>query len=329
MFYSVAQHLAKFVFVFFFFLAGFSFSFHIIFTQDKEAFANPWTALLRTLSMMIGDLSYDDYLTKDNFKLPVTAHIIYFLFLILVALILMNLLIGLAVNDIQGLQKEGRVKRLRKQAQFIVYLEDVINNKAVLLCLCQSIVKRLNSWINQEPVFATNPSARKQNIYLPASIIEHALSIAHDKKKPVDTLTLSDTYNLVQECVASIDALRQRIDNLERGLIGSNHLLSGPVESAENLNGSATDNELIETNENRLGLTTENEEASLNDSDVTKADNGITDDDERDEVDHRSHRKLTIKKSRQKTLKRSMQSDLQEIKALLLEIKALKNQSSV
>lgn len=60
MFYSVAQHLVKFIFVFFFFLAGFSFSFHIMFMDKKEAFASPWTSILRTLSMMIGDVNYDE-----------------------------------------------------------------------------------------------------------------------------------------------------------------------------------------------------------------------------------------------------------------------------
>ena len=62
MFYSVAQHFAKFIFVFFSFLAGFAFSFHIMF-NDKAAFKNPWSALLRTLAMMMGDaINYDEYI---------------------------------------------------------------------------------------------------------------------------------------------------------------------------------------------------------------------------------------------------------------------------
>lgn len=60
MFYAVALHLLKFIFVFVFFLAGFSFSFHIIFMDKKESFVSPWTSLVRTLSMMVGDLSYDE-----------------------------------------------------------------------------------------------------------------------------------------------------------------------------------------------------------------------------------------------------------------------------
>lgn len=60
MFYSVAQHLVKFIFVFFFFLAGFSFSFYLMFTGKHEAFDLPWNALLRTFAMMIGDANYDE-----------------------------------------------------------------------------------------------------------------------------------------------------------------------------------------------------------------------------------------------------------------------------
>ena len=63
MFKLVTKQLAKFVFVFFFFLLGFALSFHIMF-QNKggdgtaggyAAFSTPWSSLLRTLSMMVGD----------------------------------------------------------------------------------------------------------------------------------------------------------------------------------------------------------------------------------------------------------------------------------
>jgi hypothetical protein len=60
MFYAVAQHLVKFIFVFFFFLAGFAFSFHLVFKDRHEAFGSPWTSLLRTFAMMIGDTGYDE-----------------------------------------------------------------------------------------------------------------------------------------------------------------------------------------------------------------------------------------------------------------------------
>lgn len=60
MFYSVAIHLFKFIFVFLFFLTGFAFSFQIMFHGKHEAFDSPWTSLLRTFAMMIGDAAYDE-----------------------------------------------------------------------------------------------------------------------------------------------------------------------------------------------------------------------------------------------------------------------------
>ena len=96
MFYSVGRLMVKLVCVFVFFLAGFAFSFHMVF-PDKESFTNPWISLLRTVAMLVGDMDFDSYFGKEHKNLlDGTAHILYFLFLILVALVLMNLLIGLA-----------------------------------------------------------------------------------------------------------------------------------------------------------------------------------------------------------------------------------------
>ena len=75
---------------------------------------------------MLGDFGYDDLLGERNVPLVGTAHIIYGCFLGFVAIILMNLLTGLAVDDIAALRAEGYWRRLRHQAQFIIYLEDVV-----------------------------------------------------------------------------------------------------------------------------------------------------------------------------------------------------------
>lgn len=133
----------------------------------------------------------------------------------------MNLLIGLAVNDIQGLQKEGLVKRLRKQAQFIVYLEDVASNRFLKMILREKITNKFNEWVNEAPTFTINPgSVRQPKIRLPSSTVEHALIIAQEGRVPADRVTSRDTYNLVHDCIASVDALRLRVEQLERRLVG-------------------------------------------------------------------------------------------------------------
>ena len=51
-----------------------------------------------------------------------TAHFFLFLFTVLVSIILMNLLVGLAVSDIQGLSKSARLHQLIQQVLSVQYI---------------------------------------------------------------------------------------------------------------------------------------------------------------------------------------------------------------
>ena len=231
MFYAVAEHLVKFISVFFFFLAGFAFSFHIIFT-DKPAFNYPWTALLRTVAMLLGDMDFDGYFFDDNscptVSIVGTAHVIYFLFMIFASLVLMNLLIGLAVNDIQGLQKEGRIKRLRKQAQFIVYLEDMAFSRIVKAIFRDKTSTKLKKWIDQETIMIVHPAVRKPAIRLPTTTVERAITDAQEGKAPAAKVSITDVYSLLQEYSATFTDVQQRIQNLERYVRGESPSMDQP-----------------------------------------------------------------------------------------------------
>lgn len=59
--------------------------------------------------MMMGEYEYEDlFNSKKNIFLPITSRIVFFVFIMLASIVLINLMIGLAVNDIQGLEKEVR-----------------------------------------------------------------------------------------------------------------------------------------------------------------------------------------------------------------------------
>ena len=60
--------------------------------------------------------------------LPGTAQILVFLFIFLVSIILMNLLVGLAVSDIQGLSKSAKLEQLLQQVELINIMESWLHS---------------------------------------------------------------------------------------------------------------------------------------------------------------------------------------------------------
>ena len=60
------------------------------------------SAVVKSLVMMAGELEYEDFIYENGTALyPMTGHLMILLFVVLISIILMNLLVGLAVSDIQ------------------------------------------------------------------------------------------------------------------------------------------------------------------------------------------------------------------------------------
>lgn len=56
--------------------------------------------------MMMGEYNYDELFKDKSTFLPVTSRIVFFVFTMFASIGLVNLMIVLAINDIQGLEKE-------------------------------------------------------------------------------------------------------------------------------------------------------------------------------------------------------------------------------
>jgi Ion transport protein len=126
----VAVNFSKFLMAYCCLLIAFGLSFAVLFSNNPAFEVVPW-ALLKTVVMMAGELEFEDlFYTEDaEIQFPVTAHIMFFAFVILVTVILTNLLVGLAVSDIQGLQASAGLDRLSRQAELISRLESLMFSK--------------------------------------------------------------------------------------------------------------------------------------------------------------------------------------------------------
>lgn len=110
MFTTVALNFSKFLLAYCCLLFAFGLSFAVLFA-NYPPFANVALSLLKTLVMMSGELEFEDMFfnapVNQSIQFPYTAHFLFLMFVVLVTVILTNLLVGLAVSDIQGLQKSA------------------------------------------------------------------------------------------------------------------------------------------------------------------------------------------------------------------------------
>ncbi|XP_055544901.1 transient receptor potential channel pyrexia [Wyeomyia smithii] len=130
MFTTVAVNFSKFLMAYCCLLVAFGLSFRVLFS-DYKANNDIWASLLKTIVMMAGELEFEDMFYNDDvqIKYPGTAHVMFLAFVLLVTVILTNLLVGLAVSDIQGLQQSAGLDRLSRQAELISRLEGLMFSK--------------------------------------------------------------------------------------------------------------------------------------------------------------------------------------------------------
>ncbi|XP_058975803.1 transient receptor potential cation channel subfamily A member 1 [Musca domestica] len=133
MFLEILQTLIKVLLVFSILIIAFGLAFYILLSKiidpqpNHLSFSNIPMSLLRTFSMMLGELdfvgTYVNTYYRDQLKVPVTSFLILGIFMILMPILLMNLLIGLAVGDIESVRRNAQLKRLAMQVVLHTELE--------------------------------------------------------------------------------------------------------------------------------------------------------------------------------------------------------------
>ncbi|XP_023223427.1 transient receptor potential cation channel subfamily A member 1-like [Centruroides sculpturatus] len=144
MFLEILSTLLKVMFVFSVLIIAFGLSFYILMAtvqgSKEKGFYNPAISLLRVSTMMLGEIDFLGTFLKPLHQdtLPTwhqMAAASWFLvaFAILMPILLMNLLIGLAVGDIETVRRNAQMKRLTMQVELHTDLERKLPNKLLKL----------------------------------------------------------------------------------------------------------------------------------------------------------------------------------------------------
>ncbi|XP_037045285.1 transient receptor potential cation channel subfamily A member 1 isoform X3 [Bradysia coprophila] len=134
MFLEILQTLMKVLMVFSILIIAFGLAFFILMSKTSSnqsanhlSFSSIPMSLLRTFSMMLGEMdfvgTYVQPFYTNELTFPIPTFLLLCLFMILMPILLMNLLIGLAVGDIESVRRNAQLKRLAMQVVLHTELE--------------------------------------------------------------------------------------------------------------------------------------------------------------------------------------------------------------
>ncbi|XP_011498211.1 PREDICTED: transient receptor potential channel pyrexia-like [Ceratosolen solmsi marchali] len=195
MFTSVQAQVFKLLLAYACLLVGFTASFCVIFPRSKS-FSSPHTGLIKVLVMMTGELDFEELFFPGEEEggrpvdvggtswilLQVSAQLSFVLFLLFVTIVLMNLLVGIAVHDIKGLQKTAGLAKLVRQTKLICDLETALFLGILPQCLMK--ILRWTALVLPSPLKAVltvrplNPREKR----LPRDVLTCAYKIAKERK---------------------------------------------------------------------------------------------------------------------------------------------------
>jgi len=209
MYTKVQKEFAKLLMAYICLLIGFSVSLCVVFPSSKW-FNNPVTGFVKVLVMMAGELDISMLEVHDESPIvsKLSAYTVYVALLVFVSIILMNLLVGIAVHDIQGLKKTAGLSKVRCQIKLIYYIELFMLRSF----WPKSVKRRALVFPSKNRAHMTvKPLNQKQT--LPRDIIDAVRMLI--KRKKQDSCDNNDVFK-IQEILKEVKDLRQVVEENQK-----------------------------------------------------------------------------------------------------------------
>lgn len=184
---SFLQILLTFAFL----IIGFALSFMIQF-HSQIPFESPWAALVKTMVMMTSEFDYvalfDEEHSRELATSLIIVRIVFLIFVILAAIVLMNLLVGVAVNDINDLEVLGNIRRLAKQVEFLSTLDNLVYNRFFSKILPRQVNKQIKNKrkVSGTIVLCPGKPRWRHNKVMPSRLRDTIMNKAQAQKKQIE-----------------------------------------------------------------------------------------------------------------------------------------------
>lgn len=121
---TVSWNFFKFLAWYSILIIAFALSFYILFRDSKESddnfFLDPGMSIFKTVVMLTGEFDAGSIPFVDH---PGVSHLLFVLFVFLIAIVLFNLLNGLAVSDTQAIRADAELVGYVSQVKLVSYIE--------------------------------------------------------------------------------------------------------------------------------------------------------------------------------------------------------------
>lgn len=125
MFKDILNTFLEFVIVYVLFVIAFALAFYNE-IRSIAAYKTFGLSFVKTAVMMIGEFDYGDDFVGADLHNTAAVYILFVCFMIVMTILVMNLLVGLAVDDIKEIQNKANLKRLQMQIDLVLDLESVV-----------------------------------------------------------------------------------------------------------------------------------------------------------------------------------------------------------
>jgi hypothetical protein len=212
---TVSLTFLSFMAVYVLLLISFSLSFYILFKGSVERygtviFANPFLSVQKTITMFAGEFDASS-LTFET--LPYTSHVIFLLFVFLMAIILLNLLNGLAVSDTHAIRRKAETLSLVARVRLILKIE--------------ASVRALQSWMTcsveeTKEMCTLHPNRRNEIGSTEFRPLLSTISKKRQANKKWESTVSQKNWSIFTEKIAALqlrqEILEKKLDEVDRFL---------------------------------------------------------------------------------------------------------------
>ncbi|EGI64217.1 Transient receptor potential cation channel protein painless [Acromyrmex echinatior] len=132
MFRTVSLNFIRFLFPYLFLIFAFALAFYTLFKNgDDTNFPDPGLSLFKTIIMLTGEFDANDIPFISH---PIWSHIVFMLFVFFIAIVLFNLLNGLAVSDTAEILCKAELVGLISRIRLVNYIEDIAVGEHCVHC---------------------------------------------------------------------------------------------------------------------------------------------------------------------------------------------------